>query len=153
MEKVRYYAYLIFVILGGGALLYLAFRFLLPVALPFLLAWGVAFLTRPIAHRLTRGKARAALRVIITLLFIAIVFALLGVGLWRLVAELWHLAERLGEGDGLLTFFDKLSLDAWLPEGILGTDLGDKLKEAASHLVTSLVGSLASVRYRCVLGG
>ena len=144
MEKLRYYSYLIIVLLGGAALLYLGAKYIFPLALPFLLAWGVAFLTRPIAHRLTRGRARRVLRVIITLLFIGIVFSLFGVGLWRLVTELWHLAERLGEGDGLVAFFDGLSLDAWLPEGILGTDLGDKLKDAAYHLVTSVVGSLAS---------
>ncbi len=71
---------------GAALALYLIFRFLLPVALPFLLAFGAAFLLRPVNCFLHR-KTRLPLR-LISALTVLLTVILLGWGLGTLVARL-----------------------------------------------------------------
>lgn len=106
----RYAAYVI-VILG----VLLAVRFLLaPVlaaALPFLLAWGAAYLARPIALRLSRSTRmpRGVLAVAVVFLFLAAVCALLFFGARRAIAELLAFGERLGDAGTLQALVARLS--------------------------------------------
>lgn len=99
-------------ILAGATLLYFFFQYALPLLLPFLLAFAVAALIRPVADkvaartRLTRGFCSVVL--------LLAVFGLGGWGLWagsvRLIAELGNLIERLLSDGGILDAMDSLML-------------------------------------------
>ena len=69
-SSVLKYAAITVMILGGGALIYLFFRYLFLLVLPFLIAWGIAFMTRGLADRINKktGFPRRALGVILALL-------------------------------------------------------------------------------------
>ncbi|MBR3894234.1 MAG: sporulation integral membrane protein YtvI [Clostridia bacterium] len=91
----------------GAALLYLGLRYLLPLCLPFLFAWGISLLVRPLSARLSErvgGSVAVWAGILLPLLLGGILF-LLGFSLRRLVGELEHLLERvLSEGGGIAEF-------------------------------------------------
>lgn len=151
------WASVLLVIALGGAFAYLAVRYLLPVAIPFLLAWGVAIFLRPVNHYLHK-KLRLPLRLVafLTVLLTLLLAALLAWGvIGRLVREVRSAVEYLtAEPSPLEGFF------AWLsPEtggeavlsrveqygrALLG-HLADALLAALPPLVGSAVLSLPGV--------
>ena len=123
---------------------WLALRYLLPIALPFLIAWGVALLVRTPAQHLCRHTriSPRVMRLVLALLIIAA----LAVGIWligvRLARELSDLLSTLtsaGAGDplrGIFAAFPKLAesdLGVWL-SGTLRSAVGS----IAAHLPTLL---------------
>ncbi|MBQ7346672.1 MAG: sporulation integral membrane protein YtvI [Clostridia bacterium] len=91
----------------GMALLYLVLRYALPLFLPFLVAWGLALMVRPLSVRLAKrtGIPQKVLAVVLLLLLLGGVLFLAGLSVRRLVTELQNLLERLlSEGSGLSEF-------------------------------------------------
>ena len=139
-------------VLAGGALLYLAFRYVLPLLLPFLLAYAVAWLIRPAANKISKRTHLPCGACSVVLLLV--VFGLGGYGLWigsvRLIAELGNLVERLLSDGGIFDAMDSLML--WVEE--IGARFGFlSLKEGGSpqafydgvmQMVGNLLSSLAS---------
>lgn len=134
---------------------------LLSASLPFLLAWGAAYLARPIALRLSRltRMPRGVLSVILVFLFVAAVAAALFFGLRRAALELLAFGERLGrEGaiDSIITrmlaawqsLCEKFSFlsfageegESWLADWLAraGAALGEWALAAAGKLVSAL---------------
>lgn len=104
-------------ILIGMALIFLFFRYALPLLLPFLLAYAVAWMIRPLANKIaTKTHLPRGLCSVVLLL---LVFGFGGWGLWvgsvRLIAELGNLVERLLADGGIFDAMDSLML--WV-EGI-----------------------------------
>lgn len=137
-------AALLFCLLAALVAGWLALRYLLPIALPFLIAWGVALVVRSPAQHLCR-HTRISPRIMRLALAVAIIAAL-AVGLWlvgaRLARELTDLLSTLtsaGAGDplrGLFAAAPKLAeseLGAWL-SGALRSAVGS----ITAHLPTLL---------------
>ena len=99
-------------VLAGGALLYLIFRYALPLLLPFLLAYAVAWMIRPVANKIS--KKTHLPRGLCSVVLLLVVFGLGGWGLWagsvRLIAELGNLVERLLSDGGIFDAMDSLML-------------------------------------------
>lgn len=138
-------------ILAGGALFYLLFRYALPLFLPFLLAYAISWLIRPIAHKL--AKRTRIPRGVLAVAFLLIIFGLGGWGLWagsvRLVAELGNLVERLLSEGGIFDAMDSLML--WAQNigarfGIFSAEEGNAkaFYDAVMQMVGNLLSSLAS---------
>lgn len=117
---------------GGLLVLFLAGRYVLPALLPFLLAWGGAFLIRPAAcflHRRLRLPQKAA-AVILCVLFWAALFLGLYFLCRRLVLELGAFLQWLsGDPPELEDFFLRVGellkgLKKWLPGGDTQTGSG-----------------------------
>ena len=138
-------------ILSGGAVVYLAFRYALPLLLPFLVAYAVSSLVRPAANRfasrthLPRGLCATVL--------LLLVFGLGGWGIWagsvRLIAELGNFVERLLADGGILDAMDALML--WAEE--IGTRFGflsggkentQALYDAVMQMVGNILASIAA---------
>ena len=148
-QKLIFMASVIVTLLGGGALVYLFFRYLAGVLFPFLLGWGLAMLVRQPAawlHEKTRvpeGVARLIL-VAVSVLFLGIILVF---GIRGALQELSHLASRFG-GDGSL-FGERIKgFLASVP--IIGERLaeGSFLKETLSSalsLLPSLIARIADV--------
>lgn len=99
-------------LIAGAILLciaYLFVRYLLPVLLPFLLAWGLALLLRPLNAHLAKksGMPYRLVSVLTLLLSLFAVFGLLFLIGSRLVGELRAAIGALSEGD--IPFFDRLT--------------------------------------------
>lgn len=135
--------------------LYLGMRFLFPVLLPFLLAWGAALLLRPVnlyLHRKTRLPLRAVSAITILMLLLLCFGILFGL-IFRLVAEVRGLAAMLAEEPGLLEdFFGRLG--GWLPggdgEGAV-SGLREYTEALVGHTVDALMAAVPSVIGSAVL--
>lgn len=139
-------------VLAGGALLYLIFRYALPLLLPFLLAYAVAWMIRPVANKIAK-KTRLS-RGLCSVLLLLLVFGFGGWGLWwgsvHLVAELGKLVERLLSDGGIFDAMDSLML--WAEK--IGSRFGLVLKgetgnsqafyDSIMQMVGNLLSSLAS---------
>ena len=99
-------------VLAGGVLLYLFFQHVLPLLLPFLVAYAISWAVRPAAHKLAR-RTRIP-RGVLAVVFLLVIFGVGGWGLWvgsvRLVAELGKLVERLLSEGGIFDAMDSLML-------------------------------------------
>ncbi len=113
---------------GAALVFYVFFRFLLPVAFPFLLAWGTAFLLRPVNCFLHK-KTRLPLR-LVSALTVLLSVILLGWGLGYLVVRL--VGEIRDFGTALANDPDAVSrYFGWLEPILRGKE---ELAEAATLL-------------------
>ena len=134
-------------VLAGGALLYLIFRYALPLLLPFLLAYAVAWMIRPVANKIS--KKTHLPRGLCSVVLLLVVFGLGGWGLWagsvRLIAELGNLVERLLSDGGIFDAMDSLML--WAEK--IGTrigflSMGEGNRQAFYDSIMQMVGNLLS---------
>ncbi len=148
-EKVRTGAYIVVLILGGGALFYLFFKVFASVLFPFVFGWGIAMLVRPPAawlHKRLRLPLGVA-RLLLVMLAAALLGALLFFGIRGLIAELSALIGRFGTDSSTLT----VRIREWLATiPIVGERLasGSFLGESLSMIFSALpevVGAIADV--------
>ena len=138
-------------ILSGGAVGYFVFRYALPLLLPFLVAYAVSSLVRPLANKIaSRTHLPRGLCATVLLL---LVFGLGGWGIWagsvRLIAELGNFVERLLADGGILDAMDALML--WTEEigirfGFLsgGKENTQALYDAVMQMVGNVLSSVAA---------
>lgn len=130
--------------------LWLFFRYLFPILLPFLVAWALAYAVRPLALRIGRGTRipNRILRLVLALLLFGLVgFAAWGIGV-RLVRELQKLLATLtaaGEGDPLDGVFSQFP---WLA----GSAFGEQISGAVRDWVHSLTSHLPTLLSRLMSG-
>lgn len=104
---------------AGALILYFLFRYALPAILPFLLAWALSLLLRPLSERLAARLhlPRKLCAAAVPMLFVCGAVLLLYFSVGRLLSELQHLLERLLANNGALSdlmtgsadFFDLLA--------------------------------------------
>ncbi|MBE6655817.1 MAG: AI-2E family transporter [Ruminococcaceae bacterium] len=148
-KKITLAAAIVVLVLGGGALFYLFFKYLAGVLLPFVLGWGLAMLVRRPAAWL-REKTRLPLGVA-RLLLVALCAVLLGtvlvLGVRGIFREISHFLSRFGSDSSL--FAERVR--EWLASiPIIGEKLsmGSALEEGISMLLSALptiVARLADV--------
>lgn len=141
-RRIRLGAYITVLVLGIGAALYLFFKHVALALLPFLIAWAVAFATRPASEAISKKIKipKRALRGIFAALaavgFIGAVCLLV----WALASELWRLLGGLGDGEVLRELVDGIS-----SLGIIGelfNSFGDRLADVFYELLVSVATSL-----------
>ncbi len=143
-EKLKSFVYIILAILGGGLIAFLFFKYVFLLILPFLIAWGIAFATRPLATTL-RKRIRLperALRVILAMLIAIGSLGILLLAIWGLAAELWNFLSGIGEGDALRELIDGITSGA-LFDGLLD-GLGNAVREVLYNLAVSFATTLGS---------
>ena len=153
MKEIRWerVAAILICVVAGVALAYLFLQYVLPLFLPFLLAYGISMLIRPLANKFaSRTRLPRGLCASVLLLF---VFGLGGWGLWagsvRLITELGNLVERLLSDGGIFDAMDSLML--WVENmgarfGFLSAEAGNTqaFYDAAMQMVGNVLSSLAS---------
>ena len=154
MGNIRWERLAAIVICGAasGVLLYLAFRYALPLLLPFLVAWLFSLAVRPMAERISKQfripkKPCAVVLLIVILGGTGLLFCL-GVG--RLVAELQHLLERmLADGGSLsgvvrdsMDLFETLTSRIGFLRRIGAGERFSSFREQFNDMVADMVGSL-----------
>jgi predicted PurR-regulated permease PerM len=132
-------------ILGGGALIYLFFRYLFLLVLPFLIAWGIAFMTRGIADRINKktGFPRRALRVILALLTSLSLIGAVSLVTWLLAAELWRLLSGFGDGAGIRGLIERITDGGMF--GSIFDAFGDRIADVFYEFAVSIASSLGQI--------
>lgn len=144
-NQLRTLAYATVATLGGGVVLFLFFKYLFLLVLPFLVAWATAFMTRPLTSALHRW-IKIPKRILGAALAILISVAILGavsLGVWMLAMELWRLLSGIGEGEALRELIDKIT-SGGLFGGVLDA-LGDTLGDIFYNFILSLASSLGGI--------
>lgn len=138
-------------VLAGTALADLFFRYAFPLLMPFLLAFTVSWIIRPVAVRFAR-RTHLPQGLCAVLLLLA-VFGLGGWGLWigsvRLVAELGSLIERLLSEGGIFDAMDSLMLHVQQIGARFGFLKGENgstqaFYDGVMQMVGNMLSSLAS---------
>ena len=139
--------------LFAGVIVVLIGKYLIPAVLPFIIAWGVAFVMRRpsdfIAEK-TRIKKKIVRPCLSVLIIVALISGLI-FGLVKLATEVWYLFSSLSEngsiGDFIAYFatpierlFERLGIDAELKSRIT-----DAALRAASGIISSAAGVITSV--------
>ena len=146
-ETVKFYSGLVICILGGIAIFYLGTKYLLPALLPFLIAWGIALLTRAVSDKLLSvvKLPKRPVRAVISLLLIAAVLATAYFVIFRIVTEAWHFLSDLAE-DGTLGSILEIIINPF--EGRFGSEYGEQigewLEEALSNLISSVLSGVTT---------
>ena len=142
-SKLRSLEALVISALGVLAATYIGAKYLFPLALPFLIGWAVAFLSRPLSHKLgTRlHLPEKPLRVFFALLFTVGALSALGFFLFRVLSEAIRLTRDLASSDAFSRLLVALlaPLERLFPDGSLGG-----LEEGAKEALTSFLSTLAS---------
>ena len=147
------------VCLGVGCLaVWLAFRFLLPLLLPFLVAWGVSIAIRPLAKRLSMRLhvSQKLCSVLLLFFFLSGTLLLIGAALHRLILELEHLLERLLSEGGELSDAVEHSFDLFetltssigflrrVEAGERFSEFRDSFNSMVSNMLSAALTSLSS---------
>lgn len=147
-EKLSQIVRIMLLIIGGLILGFITVKYLLPIALPFLIGWGIAFLVRPLgraAEKRLHISARIAtplIAIILLTLLLAVTVGLgvaigsQGVGLLTELAESGRLDEIIS--NILNPFEGKLS-------GEYSKELEEYLGSTVENLVSGLLGSFAAL--------
>ncbi len=146
-EKLGYYSLIAVGIVAAGIILFVVAEYILPVLLPFLLAWLIAMATRAPAASLSkkiRVPARI-LRLMMSILLTLISFGGVGIIVWRLTVALGRFLTDLGEENRLYELLNLLTAPK-LP--VFGTGISEEL---ANHIGQAFSGMLSSALSR--LGG
>ena len=101
------------ILIGTVSLIFLsaiALRYVLPILLPFVIAWGVAFAVRSPARYLSQRirLPERILRVAISILTLLLAFGLLALLVWQLSASVWRFLSDVGEGGAISDFLSAL---------------------------------------------
>ena len=153
-ESLKYYSILSLGILSALVLAVLFFKYLIPVVLPFLIAWCVAMATRSFSARLSR-KSRIPKRIVrltSSLFFAGAILGTIVFIIWRLLAAVWQFLVSFGEGNRLYELILSLSsadgslLGITLPEELLVriNEAIDAILSSAMSYIATLVRSVAA---------
>ena len=135
-------------------------KYLIPALLPFIIAWGVAFVMRKPSDFIARKTKikKKIVRPCLSVLIIILLISGLVFGVVRLATEAWYLFSSLSEngkiGDFIAYFtspierlFERFGIDAELKSQITDAALNlvSGILSSAAGVVTSVVGAVPGI--------
>lgn len=143
IKKLKDYSIIAVGILAIGVLLFAALKYLLPVLLPFIIAWAIAMITRTPAERLSR-KIKAPNRIIrlmSSLLLTLTGFGALALLIWQITGAVWRFISDFGEGNKLYELIISLTSPKL---NIFGDSIPAELQERISNALSQMLSSALS---------
>ena len=139
-EQITYYAMLSLGIVMAGIILLVSLKYILPVLLPFLIAWLMASATRTPALILEKKtKVSAGVYRLMLSLFLTVgVFSAIAIVVWQLTLSLWRFLSDLGQENRINDFLNLLASPR-LP--ILGEGISDDLAARISEAINGMLSS------------
>lgn len=147
----------IFCFLSVGLLLYIVIKYALGIFLPFLIAWGLAILTKPLAKKLSDSLRipRKLCSITLTFLLLSAFAGILYIAINRLIFESERLFIKLSEnsediGRAMGVFFDKISSFGDKKSPILESllkveqfrEFWENIDSVIANIITNTVSSL-----------
>lgn len=145
-ESTRAVAAWLISIVCGGVILVVFMRYLLPIFLPFLIAWAVALAVREPAKAIS-VKTKIPERITRLLLSVGVTLLLFGImffALWQLVGAIWGFLSDIGRGEGIYDILVKIANPTHSLFGdTIPPELSERISEAVRSLLSSMLSSLA----------
>ena len=152
-EKLAACAHLTITVFGVAIAAFILIRYLFLPILPFLIAWGVAFVIRPAAVFIS-SKCKISKKLVSAILAAVTILvglsAVVGLGVWGISAA-WRFLSDFAADDRLFELLDRIAdpIGAIFGDGEgaarLEEYLGDTLKGAISTLLSTIVDVLTAV--------
>lgn len=145
-EKIETAVTLLVGIIATGFLFIVFIRHILPVLLPFIIAWGAAFATRGAAERLSKKTKipERILRLFMAIFLTLAVFGVLAVLIWQITAGLWSFLSDMGEGSRIYDILTAITSPPIFGDGV-PPELADKISGAADAMLSEALSWLAGV--------
>lgn len=128
-------------------LLYVIVEYLLPVVLPFIIAWLVAAITVNPARKMSK-KTKVPERILRLMMSISLTLSAataLGVLLWQIIDAIWRFLSDLGEGNRLYDLISSLfTADIPFIGDKIPNELAAGIKSAISQALSAVFSALAS---------
>ena len=147
-EKLSEYSVITVGILALLVLVYLGVNYLLPIFLPFAIAWLIVSLTLPTSRKMAKEIAirEGASRLILSLLITLLVTSMLGILIWQIVNAIWRFIADIGEGDRIYGIINSLfDSDILLLGDRMPKEVSMEIREAIQSLISSLFSALAGL--------
>ncbi len=146
-KKIHKYASLCIISISLLIFAYFALEYLFVATLPFLVAWGVALLLRPLSHKihtLTKLNERFV-RLVLAMLASAMFISLIVGVLWYIVNKSWQFLGGLNVDDEIISAITSFLNGGFFSKIAFGEELSEYIKTALSGVVSSLMKKLADV--------
>ena len=133
-------------IIAGLAIFMISVKYVIPVLLPFIIAWLVATVTKNPAERLSMktGISKRVLRLVISLLIVITIVLVVGISIWQICAAVWRFLGSLEKGNRVYDMLLSLtSSDTSILGNLLPEELSSKMGEVLSGMLSSLFSRLA----------
>lgn len=148
-EKIEYISHLAITVVSIILFLYVFFKYVFGLVLPFVIAWGVSMATRPFAKKLSRGTKipEKIIRVILTLLLLVGGIAVLISASVYAVREAWDFIMGVIENDSLYDTLGKIMnpLSGLFGDREGAAELEAKIGEAIKSALSSVLSKIVSV--------
>ena len=140
-ERIRFFADLTITAIGLILVIYVLLRYLLGIALPFLIAWTVAYFVRPLSYKISSLThiPRKAVSPTLTVLFVASGLALIIFCIGYAAKEAWQFFSGLLEGEKLSNILSVIMN----PLGELFGDSAEAM-ELKNHIADAMRSALSS---------
>ncbi len=151
-ERIDFFSKVVICAIGAVLFGYIILKHIFLLALPFLIAWGVAFAVRRPAHFISE-KTRAPerfLRLLMSMLLIALTLSLLFFAAWKLITEGWRLLTTLGEGGKIAELAERVIDPSGALAGILPSGIAELLSGTLEAVVASVSEAFAGFAARFV---
>ncbi len=143
-ERVKKLSFYLFLLLCISFIIYIFMKYIFVLVLPFLVGWFIAFLLRPASITVARRlKIKTGIvRVILTVLLLAIAFGLSVVAVWLLSREVWELISGIDNGK-----IESIISEIVGTDGLFGRIFGnfsDYIADGIYSVAMSFLSSLGS---------
>ena len=146
-EKISGFAYASVGLLSFLILLFIFAEYILPVILPFLIAWLISAITATPAHRLASriNVPERIIRLMMSILLTVGSAVAIGFILWSIVDAVWRFLSDLGEGNRLYDLLCAI-FSAEIPffKDTIPDELSAGIKGAIKTAISEVVSAMAS---------
>ena len=147
-EKLFRLVAIMLLVIGGAIIAFLSVKYVLPIALPFLIGWGIALIVRPLGRKVEaslRMSRRLATPLIAIILLVVLLALTVGLG-FAIASQGVELLTELAESGKLDEIISKL-LNPFEGrfDGEYSAELEEYLASTVENLVSGLLSGLASV--------
>ena len=148
-EKISFFANIAVLAIASLVICYVGVKYIVPVVLPFVIAWGIAFITRRPAAFLSRktGVGVKFYRPALALIFMLLLIGGVSLAMVALLGEAWQFFGTLAEDGRLASVIENItnSFFGIFGELGIGSELGDKIFDALSGILADVLGKIASL--------
>lgn len=146
-EKISEFAVISIGVLSILILLFIFAEYVLPVILPFIIAWLISAITVNPARKLSQRikVPERILRLMMSILLTLSVAGVIGLVLWIVVDAIWRFLSDLGEGNRLYDLLTAIfSAEIPIIKDTISDELAAGIKGALSTALTEIFSAMAS---------
>ena len=146
-DKIEKISLLLLGIVSAGIIIIVLVKDLIPVFLPFLIAWFMAYAVRLPSAKISQKLhlSERAVRPIMAIAITLLTFGSIAVIIWQLTGAIWNILSDIGEGESPIynVLGTILNRDISIFGDSVPAELSEKISSALEELLTSALSAVA----------